>query len=798
MRERSLKLQACVRESADGKREREALRRSWLLVILWVVTPRGSACGSVLLCAGLGPFSTHAQTGAHHLLSFTPPSIEFSSQLNKTNINSTHPHSSPFSSSWASLWTEPQYLQNPNALLKHGMQSPDHSGRAWDAATDSILQQKHAHSATDMLTDFSHAGAGASMEALRGEIASLQLKHGGTVLAPELGHLAAPTGKPHLSGNAHCANDFRKDNTHLSGLLVAVDKGNTSPVSVASGPQPHVSFAPAPKIDASVGQHQSFVSFSWHDRDDSERASFKGKDSTSIVKTEVMGESSIGSFKGGQTSCEEKGVVVKKEQNGGVTIASLENGSIGLKLGKRTYYGDVGGEDVARRVNTSSTCNGSDKNGSSKNSSSLSCATTTTTAANMTANTTNTTTTTTIKNNSGGCISNKKQKGSSASTVVPMCQAEGCTTDLTGAKDYHRRHKVCEWHSKASKAKVNNLEQRFCQQCSRFHVLSAFDEGKRSCRRRLAGHNERRRKPPPEPMPFLSPGGFAYFADGRLNAALHDHPYFLQHRRGSLVPSNSIDNTVLACQLGLAGFPQQETMGNYHALELHHFMQGLPPGGGSGVGILDGGGALMLANGNALALSNTSSLPAPPPSSSPVGLLPHVSSEMAISGRALSLLSSSLGSPETMSISLGMTSPSIDQFLSDTHGLASSTRQQVAPNSTSCFSSGIGMSSALHGLPQSHNHALNSLTSSSSGCSTEIEQGEPAMSNFEGRSLFLMHSESSFQNLQDGGNSHHHGRPMLDLMQISPTESHHHQQPQADLSYADLQGLSIFNRQNMI
>lgn len=29
----------------------------------------------------------------------------------------------------------------------------------------------------------------------------------------------------------------------------------------------------------------------------------------------------------------------------------------------------------------------------------------------------------------------------------------------------------------------------------RFHKLAEFDEGKRSCRKRLAGHNERRRKP---------------------------------------------------------------------------------------------------------------------------------------------------------------------------------------------------------------------------------------------------------------------------------------------------------------
>lgn len=34
----------------------------------------------------------------------------------------------------------------------------------------------------------------------------------------------------------------------------------------------------------------------------------------------------------------------------------------------------------------------------------------------------------------------------------------------------------------------------------RFHVLQEFDEGKRSCRRRLAGHNKRRRKTHPDNM----------------------------------------------------------------------------------------------------------------------------------------------------------------------------------------------------------------------------------------------------------------------------------------------------------
>ncbi|KAG5579963.1 hypothetical protein H5410_050590 [Solanum commersonii] len=57
-----------------------------------------------------------------------------------------------------------------------------------------------------------------------------------------------------------------------------------------------------------------------------------------------------------------------------------------------------------------------------------------------------------------------------------------------------QRHKVCEMHAKAPKVVLLGLQQRFCQQCSRFHSVSEFDVSKRTCRRRLAGHNERRRK----------------------------------------------------------------------------------------------------------------------------------------------------------------------------------------------------------------------------------------------------------------------------------------------------------------
>eukprot|EP00249_Psilotum_nudum_P013630 c24433_g2_i3 orf=1131-2255(-) len=122
-----------------------------------------------------------------------------------------------------------------------------------------------------------------------------------------------------------------------------------------------------------------------------------------------------------------------------------------LKLGKRTYYEDtvVGAEAKPVSTSTNTSCS----------------------------------------------VAAKRARAAATGDQIPRCQVEGCKVDLTSSKDYHRRHKVCALHSKAPRVTVAGLVQRFCQQCSRFHVLSAFDEDKRSCRTRLAGHNERRRKP---------------------------------------------------------------------------------------------------------------------------------------------------------------------------------------------------------------------------------------------------------------------------------------------------------------
>lgn len=64
--------------------------------------------------------------------------------------------------------------------------------------------------------------------------------------------------------------------------------------------------------------------------------------------------------------------------------------------------------------------------------------------------------------------SSKKGSGAGGSTTTrPCCQAQGCNADLSDAKPYYRRHKVCDFHSKAPAVLVGGLQQRFCQQCSR-------------------------------------------------------------------------------------------------------------------------------------------------------------------------------------------------------------------------------------------------------------------------------------------------------------------------------------------
>ncbi|KAK9060399.1 hypothetical protein SSX86_021103 [Deinandra increscens subsp. villosa] len=98
-------------------------------------------------------------------------------------------------------------------------------------------------------------------------------------------------------------------------------------------------------------------------------------------------------------------------------------------------------------------------------------------------------------------ISSKEPRADSSEQQV-SCLVDGCKADLHGCRDYHRRHRVCETHSKTPVVIIGGRDKRFCQQCSRFHPLREFDEVKRSCRKRLDGHNKRRRKTRPESIYF--------------------------------------------------------------------------------------------------------------------------------------------------------------------------------------------------------------------------------------------------------------------------------------------------------
>uniref|UniRef100_A0A2N9EPC3 SBP-type domain-containing protein n=1 Tax=Fagus sylvatica TaxID=28930 RepID=A0A2N9EPC3_FAGSY len=121
-------------------------------------------------------------------------------------------------------------------------------------------------------------------------------------------------------------------------------------------------------------------------------------------------------------------------------------------------------------------------------------------------------------------VPTKRSRASYQSTQTPRCQVEGCNIDLKSAKDYHRRHRICESHSKSPNVIVAGMERRFCQQ---FHELSEFDDKKRSCRRRLSDHNARRRRPQPEAIQFNSARlSSSLYGDGRqqMNLGLNRVP----------------------------------------------------------------------------------------------------------------------------------------------------------------------------------------------------------------------------------------------------------------------------------
>ncbi|XP_058723859.1 squamosa promoter-binding-like protein 7 [Vicia villosa] len=90
----------------------------------------------------------------------------------------------------------------------------------------------------------------------------------------------------------------------------------------------------------------------------------------------------------------------------------------------------------------------------------------------------------------------KKRARAARASASARCQVPSCEVDISELKGYHRRHRVCLRCATAVTVLIDGEVKRYCQQCGKFHVLPDFDEGKRSCRRKLERHNTRRRRKP--------------------------------------------------------------------------------------------------------------------------------------------------------------------------------------------------------------------------------------------------------------------------------------------------------------
>lgn len=87
-----------------------------------------------------------------------------------------------------------------------------------------------------------------------------------------------------------------------------------------------------------------------------------------------------------------------------------------------------------------------------------------------------------------GCEFRRNDKGD------VLCHVEGCETVMSEETAYFRRYKICRKHLKSNYLIVGGIQQRFCQQCGKFHEVEKFDGTKRNCRATLVRHNRRRKK----------------------------------------------------------------------------------------------------------------------------------------------------------------------------------------------------------------------------------------------------------------------------------------------------------------
>ncbi|GAB4839749.1 hypothetical protein Ancab_020459 [Ancistrocladus abbreviatus] len=312
--------------------------------------------------------------------------------------------------------------------------------------------------------------------------------------------------------------------------------------------------------------------------------------------------------------------------------------------------------------------------------------------------------------------SKRARAPSSGGSQVASCLVDGCNSDLSKCRDYHRRHKVCELHSKTPKVTIGGQEQRFCQQCSRFHSLMEFDEVKRSCRKRLEGHNRRRRKPPPEPL--SNPGNFLSSGQGSR---------FIPFSSSAIITPTSLASSTWSGAIkaetdpSLCGSSRSQSISASYS---HAFR-------GRQFPFLQGSDPLLPGSSSAhQQLHDPSSIPGTSSSSNPKTFCNRLTQVINESDRALSLLSSSPAA-ETNEISLShvMHQPN--------HPMAS-----ARPLFPSLHYSGVAQYPASQGLEEQR--GVSGLMSSVRSNSTNLHCQDIFQAGHEGSSASGPHQTLSF------------------------------------------------------
>ena len=80
-------------------------------------------------------------------------------------------------------------------------------------------------------------------------------------------------------------------------------------------------------------------------------------------------------------------------------------------------------------------------------------------------------------------------------TEAPITSSRVTTVTVTHDSNIIlQKVRVCASHATQPSVDVGGRLSRFCQRCGQFHDIEEFDGEKRSCRKKLELHNERRRK----------------------------------------------------------------------------------------------------------------------------------------------------------------------------------------------------------------------------------------------------------------------------------------------------------------